>query len=57
MIIEYLGKKFIEFPLLDFNLIYEEMKFNKPVVFILSGSSDPKKNIELLAKKYLNINK
>ncbi|MFO0131654.1 MAG: hypothetical protein ACK52J_03945 [bacterium] len=53
MIIEYLGKKFMEFPPLDLNLIYEESKYNKPIVFILSAGSDPKKNVELLSKKFL----
>ena len=43
----------MEFPPLDLNLIYEESKYNKPIVFILSAGSDPKKNVELLSKKFL----
>ena len=42
----------MEFPPPDLNLIYEESKHSKPIIFILSTGFDPKKNVENLAKKY-----
>ena len=42
----------MEFPPVDLNQIFEESKNTKPIIFILSSGFDPKKNVELLAKKY-----
>ena len=48
---ESLGSKYVEMPVLNLELVWEESDLKTPLLGLLSSGADPTSNIQALAKK------